>query len=85
MAYAFLANLGHFIFKIFWPSIVSSIAALCVEISPHKGLLTRAQLSIKDAVGSGAGPWVPHVQGVEKVSEHGTKNLDKRRSSVGKL
>jgi hypothetical protein len=39
----------------------------------------------KDAVGSGAGPWVLHVQGVEKVSDHGTKNLDKRRNSEGKL
>jgi hypothetical protein len=35
------------IFKIFWASIVSFIAALCVEISPNERLLTRAQYSIK--------------------------------------
>jgi hypothetical protein len=35
------------IFKIFWVSIVSFIAALCVEISPHERLLTPAQHSIK--------------------------------------
>jgi uncharacterized protein YpmB len=47
LAYAFLSNVGHLIFKIFWASIVSFIAALCVEISPHERLLTQAQHSIK--------------------------------------
>ena len=66
--------------------IVSFIAALCVEISPHERLLTRAHHSIKMlSAPDGAGPWVSHVQGVEKVSDHGTKNLDKRRNSEGNL
>jgi hypothetical protein len=33
------------------------------------------------AIGHHTGPWVSHVQGVEKVSDHGTK----RRNSEGNL
>jgi hypothetical protein len=29
--------------------------------------------------------YATYVQGVEKVSDHGTKNLDKRRNSEGNL
>ena len=61
-------------FIIFWALIVSFIVALCVEISPHERLLTRAHHSIKMlSAPDGAGPWVSHVQGVEKVSDHRTK------------
>jgi hypothetical protein len=37
------------------------------------------------AIGHHTGPWVSHVQGAEKVSDHGTINLDKRRNSEGNL
>jgi hypothetical protein len=37
------------------------------------------------AIGHHTGPWVSHVQGVEKVSDHGTKHLDKRRNLEGNL
>jgi hypothetical protein len=40
VANAFLASLGHLIFKIFWGALhVSFIAALCVEDPPHEELL----------------------------------------------
>ena len=64
--------------------LLHTVAALCVEISPHERLRTRAQHSIK-MLSSLEQAWVPHVQGVEKVSDHRTTNLDKRRNSEGKL
>jgi hypothetical protein len=33
----------------------------------------------------GAGPWVSHVQGVEKVSDHGTKNFRQKEKFRGKF
>jgi hypothetical protein len=73
MAYAFLANLGHLIFKIFWASIVSFIAALGVGISLHERLLTRPQHSIKKLSALEQALGSPMYRGWKKYQTTGPK------------